>query len=68
MLEAIIEDKRLGIPVETIAGKFHNALARAIADLASFVGESRVVLSGGCFQNQLAVAAARLRAGRSQEA
>jgi hydrogenase maturation protein HypF len=53
MLEAIIEDSRRAVAVETMAGKFHNALARAIADLASLVGESRVVLSGGCFQNQL---------------
>ncbi len=102
MLENIIEDIRRGVAVETIAGKFHNGLARAIAELASLVGESRVVLSGGCFQNQLlaertsrllqergfevlrhhqvpandggislgqlAIAAARLRDGDSQEA
>jgi hydrogenase maturation protein HypF len=101
-LAAIIEDSRRGVAVETMAGKFHNGLAQAIAELASLVGESRVVLSGGCFQNQLlaertstllqergfevlqhrqvpandggislgqlAVAAARLRAGNSQEA
>jgi len=53
MLEAIVEDTRRGVAVATIAGKFHNGLARAIAELASLVGESRVVLSGGCFQNQL---------------
>jgi len=101
MLEAIVEDTLRGVIVATIAGKVHNALARAIAELTSHVGENRVVLSGGCFQNQLlaertsallqeqgievlqhrqvpandggislgqlAVAAARLRAGNSRE-
>jgi len=102
MLEAIVDDVHRGTPVETIAGKFHSALARAIAELAALVGERRAVLSGGCFQNQLlaertstllqeqgvevlqhrqvpandggislgqlAIAAARLRDGNSQEA
>ncbi len=102
MLEAIVADLGQGVTVEIMAAKFHNALARAIAELAVLVGESRVVLSGGCFQNQLlagrtsgllrehgfevlqhrqvpandgglslgqlAVAAAQLRAGESQEA
>jgi hydrogenase maturation protein HypF len=35
-----------------IAAKFHNALAECIIAVAKQTGESRVVLSGGCFQNR----------------
>ena len=35
-----------------IATKFHNTLAESIVSVAKQVGENRVVLSGGCFQNK----------------
>jgi hydrogenase maturation factor HypF (carbamoyltransferase family) len=35
-----------------IAAKFHNTLAELIVETAARVGEKRVVLSGGCFQNR----------------
>jgi len=35
-----------------IATKFHNTLAESIVSIAKRVGENRVVLSGGCFQNK----------------
>jgi hydrogenase maturation protein HypF len=35
-----------------IASKFHNTLAAIVVDVARRVGEARVVLSGGCFQNR----------------
>jgi hydrogenase maturation protein HypF len=34
------------------AARFHNTLADAIVKVARQAGESRVVLSGGCFQNR----------------
>lgn len=34
-----------------IATKFHNTLAESIVSIAKRIGEERVVLSGGCFQN-----------------
>jgi hydrogenase maturation protein HypF len=34
------------------AARFHNALAEAIVTVARHIGEDRVVLSGGCFQNK----------------
>ncbi|HUK64680.1 MAG TPA: hydrogenase maturation protein HypF, partial [Dongiaceae bacterium] len=34
------------------AARFHNGLAMAIAAVARGVGERRVALSGGCFQNR----------------
>ena len=35
-----------------ISAKFHNALAEAVVLLAKKIGEPRVALSGGCFQNR----------------
>ena len=35
-----------------MATKFHNTLAESIVSVAKRVGEERVVLSGGCFQNR----------------
>lgn len=35
-----------------VATKFHNGLAESIVTLAKHIGEDKVVLSGGCFQNK----------------
>ncbi len=53
LLEAILEDSRRGVGVGIIAARFHNALVDAIVDVARAVGEPRVALAGGCFQNRL---------------
>jgi hydrogenase maturation protein HypF len=53
MIAAILRDVADGVPVGTISGRFHNALANAIAAIAAHVGEPRVVLTGGCFQNRV---------------
>ena len=52
MIEAILTDAKRGTVVGEISAKFHNALAEAIVDVAKRVGEERVALSGGCFQNR----------------
>jgi hydrogenase maturation protein HypF len=52
MVETILADVKAGIPAAKISAKFHNALAGAIVAVAKRVGEPRVVLSGGCFQNR----------------
>jgi hydrogenase maturation protein HypF len=49
---AILEDLSRRTAVGVIAAKFHNALTEAIVAVARQVGESRVVLTGGCFQNR----------------
>jgi hydrogenase maturation protein HypF len=36
----------------TVSARFHNGLAEAIVSVATKVGEPRVVLTGGCFQNR----------------
>ncbi|MBM3695278.1 MAG: carbamoyltransferase HypF [Actinobacteria bacterium] len=66
LLDAVLDDVRRGVPTGTVAGRFHNALVEGIAAVAAGVGEPRVVLTGGCFQNRVLTerAAARLeRAG-----
>ena len=35
-----------------ISAKFHNGLVEAAVDVAKKIGESKIVLSGGCFQNR----------------
>jgi len=51
-------------PVSAISAAFHHALAKSIVEVADAVGEPRVVLTGGCFQNRYLMEAAitRLRA------
>ena len=52
MIEAILADLKRGLPISRISARFHNALAEAIVAVARQIGQQRVVLSGGCFQNR----------------
>jgi hydrogenase maturation protein HypF len=51
-IEAILADLKRGSPIGQISARFHNALAEAILAVARQIGQPRVVLSGGCFQNR----------------
>jgi hydrogenase maturation protein HypF len=51
MVRTILEDLQRQVPVGLIAAMAHNTLAESIVAVARRVGEPRVVLSGGCFQN-----------------
>jgi len=51
-VSAVIQDLRDGLPEELISARFHNTLVEAIVEIAQRLGESRVVLTGGCFQNR----------------
>ena len=53
MIAAVVNDLSKGASAATVAARFHAALAVAIADVAELVGEPRVALTGGCFQNAL---------------
>ncbi len=53
LVEATLEDLQQGVKPGIIAGRFHNALVDAILAVAQTVGELRVALTGGCFQNRL---------------
>lgn len=66
-LSAALADLRAGQSAGASSEALHNGLASAIASVASYVGERRIVLSGGCFQNgRLTEATVRAlaRAGR----
>jgi len=61
MIRAILADRRAGLSVGEIAAKFHNALAEAAVAVAHAAGCSRIVLTGGCFQNALLTERVRQR-------
>jgi hydrogenase maturation protein HypF len=63
---AVLDDLSRGMPVATIAARFHNAMLDALLAVAGEAGERLVVLSGGCFQNRLLIERGieRLRAAR----
>jgi hydrogenase maturation protein HypF len=63
LIEAVIEDSRKALDPGIIAARFHNALVEAIVAIAREIGEARVALTGGCFQNRMLTerAARRLR-------
>jgi hydrogenase maturation protein HypF len=52
IVESILADLKRNLPIAQISARFHNALAEAIVAVAKRVGQERVVLSGGCFQNR----------------
>ncbi len=49
---AMMDDLQGDQAVDVIAAKFHNALADCIVSVARKIGQRKVVLSGGCFQNR----------------
>ncbi len=51
-IQAILADSQLGLAAGLIAAKFHNALVEMMVAMAQRVGEPKVALSGGCFQNR----------------
>jgi hydrogenase maturation protein HypF len=52
MVTSILQDLERQIPPHQISAKFHNTLVEIIIAVARRSGESQVVLTGGCFQNQ----------------
>jgi hydrogenase maturation protein HypF len=52
LVRAVLEDVDRGTPASVISARFHNALVAIIVAVAQRVGETRVVLTGGCFQNR----------------
>jgi hydrogenase maturation protein HypF len=52
MVHAILEDLRTGVGAGEIAARFHNTLVEMIVATAHRIGEPRVALTGGCFQNR----------------
>jgi hydrogenase maturation protein HypF len=52
ILEGILTDMKDHINRSIISAKFHNTLVEIIIAVAKKIGQPRVVLSGGCFQNR----------------
>jgi hydrogenase maturation protein HypF len=52
LVRALLEDRRRGAAIARVSARFHNALAGLAAEIATHIGLERVVLSGGCFQNE----------------
>lgn len=52
LLISIVEDVRNDVAVQIVSAKFHNTLSELIVEVARRVGQERVVLTGGCFQNK----------------
>jgi hydrogenase maturation protein HypF len=65
IVRGIVADLRRGVPPGRIAERFHNSLTEIIVRVATRVGEEKVALSGGCFQNRALVerTVRKLRAG-----
>ncbi|MFP5245473.1 MAG: carbamoyltransferase HypF, partial [Thermoanaerobaculia bacterium] len=55
MVRAAASDFIDGVSPATISGRFHNTLARIVADVVAIHGDAAipVVLAGGCFQSSL---------------
>jgi hydrogenase maturation protein HypF len=53
LMRGCLADLDEGVPLPLIARKFHITLANTVGEIVDAAGASRVVLSGGCFQNRL---------------
>ena len=51
-IRELLDDVTGGEGVDLISAKFHNGLVEAAVDVAKKIGESKIVVSGGCFQNR----------------
>jgi hydrogenase maturation protein HypF len=52
MLAALLKDLSTQVTVARMAGKVHNTLVQMIVAVAQAIGESKIMLTGGCFQNR----------------
>ncbi|MCO6450807.1 MAG: carbamoyltransferase HypF [Caldilineales bacterium] len=52
LISAILADLDRLTPIPTVAARFHNTLVESIVAVAEHVGEPRVALSGGVWQNR----------------
>jgi hydrogenase maturation protein HypF len=52
MMREILVDKLNDLSLNLMSVKFHNTLSKIILDIAKKIGEEKIVMSGGCFQNR----------------
>jgi hydrogenase maturation protein HypF len=65
LVAAILDDLQQGTLQAIMAAKFHNALVESMLRVAQSIGEPRIALSGGCFQNRLLTERAIQRLGNA---
>lgn len=51
-VRAITHDIRRGRPASEVSARFHHMLSEVIVAVAREIGEPKIILSGGCFQNR----------------
>jgi hydrogenase maturation protein HypF len=52
LVKALLADAGNGLPAGAISKRFHDSLSEMIVSVARLLGEDRIVLTGGCFQNR----------------
>ncbi|MCC6992654.1 MAG: carbamoyltransferase HypF, partial [Acidobacteria bacterium] len=52
LVDALLADVEAATPVGTMAARLHNTLAEMAVAVALALGETRLLLTGGCFQNR----------------
>jgi hydrogenase maturation protein HypF len=52
LVREIIAEVKGGVGPGAISARFHNTMAQVMVEVAGRMGQERVVLSGGCFQNR----------------
>ena len=52
MVRELVEDLKEHKHAGVIAAKFHNALVEMVVAVAKRIGEKKIMLTGGCFQNR----------------
>jgi hydrogenase maturation protein HypF len=65
-IRELIDDVATGESAGFVSAKFHNGLVEAALDVARRIGERKVVLSGGCFQNRYLTERAVQRLGEQE--
>lgn len=61
LIEAILGELEQSRPIGEIAAFFHNTLSEIMVSVARRIGEEKVVLTGGCFQNKVLTERAMMR-------
>jgi len=51
-VQELLDDVAGGASANLVSAKCHNGLVEAAVDVAKKIGESKIALSGGCFQNR----------------
>jgi hydrogenase maturation protein HypF len=65
LLGAVLADLAQGVRRNAVAARFHNTLANLALAWSQRVGCSKVILTGGCFQNRVLLSRVRERLSKA---